>query len=93
LAGPFFLQPEIPCFFQSLGKKNKKTKIRHTEPGQYDGRQRLWLFLLPVGHPRPFRSRARVDRAMGGAPNRQRHENLVGLDVLPNNPPWQLFTK
>jgi hypothetical protein len=40
------------------------------------------------GPPRPFRSRASVDRAMGNAPYRRRHENLTGVDVLPNNPPW-----
>ncbi len=69
--------------FQSLDKKNKKLKfkIRHTEPGRYDGRQRLWLFLLPVGCPRPFCSRARVYRAMGDPPYRRRHENQAGGGV------------
>jgi hypothetical protein len=39
-----------------------------------------WLFLLPVGRPRPFCLRVRVDRAMGDAPYRRRHENLAGVD-------------
>ncbi len=53
-------------FFKPRGEK-QKTKIRHTEPGRYDGRQRLWLFLLPVGRPRPFQSMARVDRVVSDA--------------------------
>ncbi len=73
--GTFFLQPDRPCFFSESRQDKQKTKIRHMEPGRYDGRQRLWLFLLPVGHPRPFCSRARVYRAMGDAPYRRRHEN------------------
>jgi hypothetical protein len=40
-----------------------------------------------------FAKKARVDWAMGDAPYRRRHENLAGVDVLPNNPPWQFFTK
>jgi hypothetical protein len=30
---------------------------------------------------------------MGNAPYRRRHENLAGVDVLPNNPPWRFFYK
>ena len=44
-----------------------------------------------IGPPRPFCSRARVDRAMVDAPYRWHHENLAGVDVLPNNPPWQFL--
>jgi hypothetical protein len=73
--GTFFLQPDRLCFFSEPRREKQKTKIRHTEPGRYDGRQRLWLFLLPVGRPRPFCSRERVYRAMGDAPYRRRHEN------------------
>ena len=36
---------------------------------------------------------ARIDRAMGLTPYRWHHENRVGVDVLPHNPPWQFFTK
>ena len=79
--GTFFLQPDRPCFFSEPRREKQKTKIRHTEPGRYDGRQRLWLFLLPVGRPRPFCSRARVYRAMGDAPYRRRHENRAGGGV------------
>jgi hypothetical protein len=46
-----------------------------------------------IGPPRLFRLKAHVDRAMGDAPYRRRHENLAGVEILPNNPPWQFFTK
>ncbi len=132
--GTFFYNRTDPVFFRASARK-QKTKIRHTEPGRFDGHQRLWLFLLPGGrlhrrvftepwampptagtmkiergvvynptihhsylldknrHPgchqpwplpppkvplRPFGSRAHVDRAMGDAPYRRRHENRAG---------------
>jgi hypothetical protein len=28
---------------------------------------------------------------MVNTPYRRRHENLAGVDVLPNNPPWQFL--
>jgi hypothetical protein len=28
---------------------------------------------------------------MGDAPYRRRRENLAGVDVLPNNPPWRFL--
>jgi hypothetical protein len=77
----FFLQPDRPCFFQSLGEKNKKQKFVTRNPGDTMGVSRLWLFLLPVGRPRPFCSRARVYRAMGDAPYRRRHKNRAGGGV------------
>ena len=90
--GPFFFNRQTVFFFRASARKTK-TKIPHMEPGRYNGRQRLWLFLLPVGRPRPICSRARVYRAMGNAPYRRRHENRVGGGVLPNNPPWLLVRK
>jgi hypothetical protein len=63
------------------------------EKNCHPGRCQPWPPPLPMGRPHPFRSRARIERAMGNAPYRQRHENQVGGDVLPNNPPWQYFTK
>jgi hypothetical protein len=50
--GTFFLQPDRPCYFSEPQQEKQKTKIRHTEPRRWDGHQRLWLFLLPVGRPR-----------------------------------------
>ncbi len=79
--GTIFSQPDRPCFFSEPWREKHKTKIRHMEPGQYDGRQRLWLFLLPVGRPRPFCSRASDYRAMGDAPYCRRHENRAGGSV------------
>ncbi len=74
--GTFFLQPDRPCFFSGPRREKQKTKIRHMEPGRSDGRQRLWLFLLPVGRPRPFQSMARVDRVVGDAAyDRENHKN------------------
>ena len=67
--GTFFYNRTDHVFFQSLSEKNKKQKFVTRK--RYDGRQRLWLFLLPVGRPRPFCSRARVYRAMGDAPHRR----------------------
>ena len=55
------------------------------------GRRRSWHLPPPIGPPRPFHLRARIDRAMVDAPYRRCHENLVGVDVLPNNPPWQFL--
>jgi hypothetical protein len=57
------------------------------EKKRHPGRRQPWPLSPPIGPPWPFRSRARVDRAMGDAPYRRRHENLAGVDVLPNNPP------
>jgi hypothetical protein len=50
-------------------------KNRHPGPCQ------PWPLPPPIGPPRPFRSRARVYRAMGDAPNRRRHENRAGGGV------------
>jgi hypothetical protein len=61
--------------------------INHGSGGGDCGRCRSWPLPPPRGPPRPFRSRARVDRAMVDVPYRRRHENLAGVDVLPNNPP------
>jgi len=49
---------------------------------RHPGRRQPWLLPPPIGPPRPFHSRARVDRAMGDAPFCRRHENLAGVDVL-----------
>jgi hypothetical protein len=62
----------------------KNITINHGSGGGDCGRRRSWP-------RRPFRSRARVDRAMVDAPYRRRHENLAGVDVLPNNPPWRFL--
>jgi hypothetical protein len=62
--------------------------INHGSGGGDCGRRRSRPLPPPIGPPRPFRSRVRVDRAMVDAPYRRRHENLAGVDVLPNNPPW-----
>ena len=67
--------------------------INHGSGGGDCGRRRSRPLPPPIGPPRPFRSRVRVDRAMVDAPYRRRHENLAGVDVLPNNPPWRFFTK
>ena len=90
--GTFFYNRPNLIFFRASVRKTKNKYLLH-QRRRCDGRQRLWLFLLPVGHPRPLRSRARIDRAMGDAPYRWRHENRAGVDVLPNNPPWRLFRK
>ena len=50
----FFPQLDRPCFFQSLGEKNKKQKICHQETGGNDGRQRRWLITLPAELRTPF---------------------------------------
>ncbi len=65
--------------------------INHGSGGGDCGRRRSWPLPLPIGPPRPFHLRARVDRAMGDAPYRRRHENLAGVDVLPNNPQLQFL--
>ena len=70
-----FFTTRQTLFFSEPWQEKQKTTIRHTEPGQYNGCQRPWFFLLPVGRPRPFRLSVRVDRAMGDAPYRRRHEN------------------
>jgi len=57
------------------------------EKNRHPGRRQPWPLPPPIGPPRPFRSRAHVNRAMGDAPYRRRYENLEGVDVLPNNPP------
>ena len=69
----------------------KNITINHGSGGGNCGRRRSWHLPPPIGPPRPFRSRARVDRAMVDAPYRRHHENLAGVDVLPNNPPWQFL--
>jgi hypothetical protein len=56
------------------------------EKNRHPGRRHPWPLPPPICPPWPFRSRTRVDRAMGNAPYRRRHENLAGVDVLPNNP-------
>jgi hypothetical protein len=45
------------------------------EKNRHPGRRQPWPLPPPIGPPRPFRSRVRVDKAMGDAPYRQRHEN------------------
>jgi hypothetical protein len=57
------------------------------EKNRHPGRRQPWPLPPPIGPPRPFRSRARVDRAMGDAPYRRCHENQAGGGVWPNNPP------
>jgi hypothetical protein len=42
---------------------------------RHPGRRQPWPLPPPIGPPRMFRSRARVDRAMGDAPYHRRHEN------------------
>ncbi len=59
------------------------------EKNRHPGRRQPWPLPPPIGPPRSFRSRASVDRAMGNAPYRRHHENLTGVDVLTNNPPWR----
>ncbi len=85
--GTYFLQPDRPCFFSEPRREKQKTNIRHTKPGRYDGRQRLWLFLLPVGRPRPFQSTARVDRVVGDAAYDRLHRNRAGGCRKHNNQP------
>ncbi len=63
------------------------------EKNRHPGRRQPWPLPPPIGPPRLFCLRARVDRAMGDAPYHRRHENLAGVDVLPNNPPWLLVRK
>ena len=74
LVGPFFYN-QTDSVLSEPWQEKQKTKIRHTEHGRYDGRQQLWLFLLPVGHPRPFRLMARVDRVVGDAAYDWLHRN------------------
>jgi len=69
----------------------KNITINHRSGGGDCGRRRSWPLPPPIGPPRPFRSRAHIDRAMVDAPYRRRHENLAGVDVLPNNPPWHFL--
>jgi hypothetical protein len=52
--GNFFSQLDRPSFFQSLGDKNRKTKIRHTETRGNDGRQRRWPNSLPAASRTPI---------------------------------------
>jgi len=145
----FFLQTDRPCFFQSLGKKNKKQKfvtrnpgdtmgvsgfssffclwairarsnrwraligswvtpstngsikiergggenitINHRSGGGNCGRRRSWPLPPPIGPPRPFRSRKRVNRFVGDAAYERLHRNRAGVDVLPKNQPWQFL--
>ena len=147
MAGPF-LQPDRPCFFQSLGEKTKNKNLSHgtrairwasvglsffclwavhTRSNRWRALIGSWvtppktgfieikrggcrkhnnqprkqwrqLWAPPVmasaaaiGPPRPFRSRARVERAMIDAPYHRRHENLAGVDVLPKNLPLRFL--
>ena len=65
--------------------------INHGSGGSDCGHRRSRPLPPPIGPPRLFRSRARVDRAMVDAPYRRRHENLAGVDVSPNNPSWRFL--
>jgi hypothetical protein len=49
------------------------------EKNRNPGRRQPWPLPPPIGPPRPFRSRARVDRAMGDAPYRRCHEIERGV--------------
>jgi len=69
----------------------KNIIINHGSGGGDCGRRRSWPLLPPIGPPRPFRSRSCVDRAMVDAPYRRPHQNLAGVNVLPNNPPWRFL--
>ena len=75
--------------FSEPWREKHKTKLRQQNPpGDMMGRASVaMVFLLPVGRPHPFCSREHAYRAMGDAPYCWRHANLVGVDVLPNNPP------
>jgi hypothetical protein len=44
LTGPFLYNQTDRVFFQSLGEKNKNTKIHHTEPGDMMGISGYGLF-------------------------------------------------
>jgi hypothetical protein len=48
------------------------------EKNRHPGRRQPWPLppLIAIGRPCPFCLRSRVDRAMGDAPYRRRHENL-----------------
>ncbi len=48
------------------------------DKNRHPGRRQPWPLPPPIVPPRLFRSRARVDRAMGDAPYRWRHENRAG---------------
>jgi len=63
------------------------------EKNRHPGCRQPWPLLSPIGPPRPFCLRVCIDRAMGDAPDHRRHENLAGVDVLPNNPPTLIFYK
>ena len=76
----FYYNRTDHVFFRALARKTK-TLFRHTEQWRYDGHQRPWYILPPVGRPRPFCSTALVDNTMGNAPYRWRHENRVGGGV------------
>ncbi len=65
--------------------------INHRSGGGDCGHRWSWPPPPPIGTPRPFHSSLRIDRAMFDAPYRWRHDNLAGVDVLPNNPPWRFF--
>ena len=54
-------------FFRASARKTRNKNSSH-EPGRYHVCQRLWLFLLPMGRPRPFQSTSRVDRVMWVTP-------------------------
>ena len=80
-------------FFSEPRQEKQRTTIRHTEPGRYDGRQRLWLFLLPVGHPRPFQSMVRVDRVVGDSAYKRLHRNRSGGCQKNNNQPQKWWRR
>jgi hypothetical protein len=63
------------------------------EKKHHPERRQPWPPPPPMGRPRPFCLMACVDRAIGDTPYRRHYENWVGVDVLPNNPPWHFFTK
>jgi hypothetical protein len=95
LTGPWAMTPTA-CTMKIEREVVYNPTIHHgylLEKNRHPGRRQPWPLPPPIGPPRPFRSKACVDRAMGNAPYHRRHENLAGVDVLPNNPSWQFFTK
>jgi hypothetical protein len=50
---------------------------------RHPGHRQPWSPPPLLGCPRPFRSRARVYRAMGDTPYRRRHENRAGVVYNP----------
>jgi hypothetical protein len=59
--GTYFLQPDRPCFFQSLGKKNKKQKFVTQNRGDTMGVSGFGsFFCLWAVHARSNRWRALI---------------------------------